>query len=175
MGTLLIDKLLQTVCSQKASDLHLDRGQPADVAIAWSHAPAGDEGAGACRHGCLDEEHHAGAVSARAAGGGGNRLRLCVWRHGPVPRGDLQAARQHRPGAAADSQRVPHVRADRPAAGDRAVDPAAARPDPGDRSDRLGQDDEPGLHDQLDQRQPSTGTSSRSKTRSSTFTSTTSR
>ena len=28
MGTLLIDKLLQTVCTQKASDLHITVGQP---------------------------------------------------------------------------------------------------------------------------------------------------
>ena len=30
MGTLLIDKLLQTVCSQKASDLHLTVGSQPD-------------------------------------------------------------------------------------------------------------------------------------------------
>ena len=50
MGTLLIDKLLQTVVTQKASDLHLTVGQPADAPAPRAHAPAGDEGAGAVRH-----------------------------------------------------------------------------------------------------------------------------
>ena len=57
----------------------------------------------------------------------------------------------------------------------RAADHAAARPVPGHRADRLGQDDQPGRDDQLHQRELSTTTSSRSKTRSSTTTSTRSR
>ena len=97
-----------------------DRGQPADAAAARSHASAGDEGARASGHRGADEEHHAGAVPAGAAGGGGDGLRVRLRRHGPVPRGRLQAARQRRAGAAANPQRVPHLRAARPAGGDRA-------------------------------------------------------
>ena len=96
-----------------------DRRQPADAPAARPHASAGDEGPRAARHRGADEEHHARALPAGAAGSGRDRLRLRLRRDGPVPRGHLQAARQHRPGAAADPQRVPHLRAARPAGGHR--------------------------------------------------------
>src|SRR5437763_14304127 len=77
-------------------------GEPTDAAVAWSHAPAGDEGPGSGRHGGPDEEHHAGTLPAGAPGGRGDRLRLRLRRDGPVPRRRLQAAREYRAGAAAD-------------------------------------------------------------------------
>ena len=151
MGTLLIDKLLQTVCSQKASDLHLTVGsqpmlrlhghmrplatkvlEPADtVSLMKSITPER----------CQQELQEVGGTDFGFAFGDMARFRVA----------DLQAARQRGAGAAANPQRVPHLRAARPAGGDRAVDPAAAGLDPGDRADRLGQDDEPGVDDQLDQ------------------------
>ena len=73
MGTLLIDKLLQTVVHPEGERPAPDRGQPADAPAAWSHAAAGDQGAGAGRHRGADEEHHARALPARACRRSGGR------------------------------------------------------------------------------------------------------
>ena len=94
--TILIDKLLQACVKQGASDIHIVVGPAAGVSPARPDAEAGDQGAGAGRHRRPDEEHRARPLPARVAGEGQCRLRLCVRRPGPLPRLDLQAARQHR-------------------------------------------------------------------------------
>ena len=116
MGTLLIDKLLQTVCTQKASDLHLTVGsqpmlrlhghmrplatkvlEPADtVSLMKSITPER----------CQQELQEVGGTDFGFAFGDMARFRVA----------DLQAARQRGAGAAANPQRVPHLRAARPAA-----------------------------------------------------------
>ena len=71
---------------------------------------------------------------------GGTRLRLRLRHSGPVPRLGLQAEGQHRHGAAADSQQLPHHGAVGPAAGLQGTDHAAARAVSGDRPDRFRQE-----------------------------------
>ena len=71
----------------------------------------------------------------------------------PVPRRHLQAEGHHRHGAAADPEPVPDVRADRHAGGHPLADRPAARAAPRHRADRVRQDDQPGVDDQLHQRQ----------------------
>ena len=50
MATILIDKLLETVVTRKASDLHITVGQPPVLRLDGRHAAAGDQGAGGGRH-----------------------------------------------------------------------------------------------------------------------------
>ncbi len=105
MGTILIDKLL-SAASQAGGERSAHHRRPAaGAAAAWSAAEAQDQGARADRHHGPDEEHHARPLPAGISGDRQHRLRLRVWRSGPVPRLGLSAAGQRGDGAAADSRR----------------------------------------------------------------------
>ena len=71
MGTILIDKLLQACVKQGASDIHMAVGQPPVFRLHGRMRQARDQDAGSRGHDCVDEEHHAGSMPARVAGGGG--------------------------------------------------------------------------------------------------------
>ena len=152
MGTLLIDKLLQTVCSQKASDLHLTVGsqpmlrlhghmrplatkvlEPADtVSLMKSITPER----------CQQELQEVGGTDFGFAFGEMARFRVAVYKQ----RGNVGLVLRRIPNEFLTFEQLGLP------AGGRAVDHASAGSDPGDGADRLGQDHEPGVHDQLDQR-----------------------
>ncbi len=153
MGTLLIDKLLQTVCTQRASDLHLTVGSPPMLRLHGHMRPLATKVLeppdtvalmkSITPERCQQELQEVGGTDFGFAFGEMARFRVAVFKQ----RG------QRRPGAPADSERVPDLRAAWLADGHGRFDPAPARLDPRDRADRLGQDDQPGVHDQLDQQQ----------------------
>ena len=64
LATVLIDKLLQAAIKQGVSDIHIVVGQPPGVPASRPDAQAGDQDAGRRGRGGVDEEHHAGALSA---------------------------------------------------------------------------------------------------------------
>ena len=76
MGTLLIDKLLQTVVTQKASDLHLTVGSKPMLRLGGHMVPLNTKVLESSRHLGLDEEHHPRALPAGVAGGWRVRLRV---------------------------------------------------------------------------------------------------
>ncbi len=93
MASILIDKLLHTVVNRKASDLHITVGQPPVIRIDGRLHRLETKVLEPEDTTSLDEEHHPRTLPAGAAGGGRMRLRLRLWRRGPVPRVDLQAER----------------------------------------------------------------------------------
>ena len=94
---ILIDKLLQTVVSQGASDLHIAVGQPPVLRLhghmrSWKpRCSTGDDTVALMKSitpdRCQQELQEVGGIG----------LRLCLRHRGPFPRVDLQAAGQHRP------------------------------------------------------------------------------
>ena len=151
MGTLLIDKLLQTVCSQKASDLHLTVGsqpmlrlhghmrplatkvlEPADtVSLMKSITPER----------CQQELQEVGGTDFGFAFGDMARFRVAIFKQ----RGNVGLVLRRIPNEFLTFEQLglPAV-----------IEELIKRPrglDPGDRADRLGQDDQPGIDDQLDQ------------------------
>ena len=175
MGTILIDKLLQTVVNRKASDLHIAVGQPPvlrldgrmkrletkvlepedTVALMKSIAPER----------CQQELQEVGGADFGFAFGdwpasasrSSSRRATWAWSCGRSPTSCLNFEDL---GTPAGAEGPCH---------------AAPRAGPGHRADRLGQDDHPGGDDRLHQRELSTTTSSRSRTRSSSTTRTRSR
>ena len=93
MSTILIDKLLETVVARKASDLHITVGQPPVLRLDGRLQRLETKVLEPEDTVAPDEEHYARAVPAGVAGGGRGRLRLRVWRQGPLPCLGLQAAR----------------------------------------------------------------------------------
>jgi hypothetical protein len=153
MGTLLIDKLLQTVCTQKASDLHLTVGsqpvirlhghmrplatkvlEPQDtVALMKSITPER----------CQQELQEVGGTDFGFAFGDMARFRVAVFKQ----RGHVGLVLRRIPNEFLTFEQLGTPR------GHRATDPASARADSGHRADWLGQDDQSRLDDQLDQQQ----------------------
>ena len=154
MGTLLIDKLLQTVCTQKASDLHLTVGsqpvirlhghmrplatkvlEPADtVALMKSITPER----------CQQELQEVGGTDFGFAFGDMARFRVAVFKQ----RGNIGLVLRRIPNEFLTFEQLGLPD------GHRRLDPAGPRgSDPGHRPHRVGQDDQPGLDDQLDQQQ----------------------
>ena len=152
-GQVLIDKLLATVIQLKASDLHISVGQPPVIRHHGRHAQARHQGSRLGRHHRPDEVDHARPLPAGVAGEGRGDFAIELRRRLPVPRRHLQAEGHHRHGAAAHPEPVPDVRADWHARRHPLADRPAARSAPRHRPDRLRQDDQPGVDDQLHQRQ----------------------
>ena len=151
MGTLLIDKLLQTVCQQKASDLHLTVGSQPMLRLHGHMRPLATKVLEAADtvslmksitpERCQQELQEVGGTDFGFAFGDMARFRVAVYKQ----RGNVGLVLRRIPNEFLTFEQLglpPDYRR---------VDQAAARPDPGDGADRLGQDDQPGVDDQLHQ------------------------
>ena len=152
MGTFLIDKLLQTVVSRKASDLHITVGQPPvlridgrmkkletkvlepedTVALMKSIAPER----------CQQELQEVGGADFGFAFGDLARFRVSIFKQ----RGHVAMVLRQIPGEVVELRRPGN------AAGVERPCLAAARAGPGHRADRQRQDDHAGRDDRLPQR-----------------------
>ena len=108
--------LLQLVVSEGASDLHIRVGTPPVIRVhGILHRVEGPsltpEDTEELMRSITSEDHIQQRARTRRRG-----LRLCLRRHGAVPRQRLQGEGQLRPGAAADSQQAADAGANRPAA-----------------------------------------------------------
>ena len=154
MATIQIDKLLETVVKEGASDLHLTTGQPPCVRrhgrlVRLETKVLGPEDTTSLMKSITPERNQqelqeVGGTDFGFAYGEKARFRVAIFKQ----RGHIAMV------LAADPARVPDIRAARTADGRQGRDHAAARSVPGDGSDRQRQDDQPGQHDQLDQSKP---------------------
>ena len=144
--------LLQLVVSEGRFRPAHPRGHAARHSRARHFAPGGRAGADAGRHRGVDAQHHLRRAHPARARARRRRLRLCLRRHGALPRQRLQGEGQLRRGPAPDSQQDADDGADRPAALGQGTALQAARPGAGHRPHRLGQDHHAGLDDQHHQR-----------------------
>ena len=105
MGTILIDKLLQACVKQGASDIHIAVGQPPVFRLHGRMRKLETK--------VLEPEDTVALMKSitpercqrELQEVGGTDFGFAFGEHGPFPRLGLQAARQRRDGAAADSQR----------------------------------------------------------------------
>ena len=154
MGTLLIDKLLQTVVHPEGQRPAPDRraasrcsgctatcgrwrprcsSRPTPSALMKSITPER----------CQQELQEVGGTDFAFAFGDMARFRVAVFKQ----RGNIGLVLRRIPNEFLTFEQIGLP------GGHRAADHAAPRPDPRHRADRLGQDDQPGAHDQLHQRQ----------------------
>ena len=96
MGTILIDKLLHAVVKQGASDLHITVGQPPVLRLHGRMRKLETKVLEPDDTMALMKSIAPGPLPAGVAGSGRLRLRLRLRRLVPLPRLDLQAARQRR-------------------------------------------------------------------------------
>ena len=111
MATILIDKLLHACVKQGASDIHITVGQPPVFRLHGRMRKLETKTLEAEDTVALMKSITPERCQQELQESGQHRLRLRLRRPGPLPRLDLQAARQHRDGAAADSQRHADARA----------------------------------------------------------------